>query len=67
LDAAPALDTALDMGDPQPTLRELLVRHGLLPREFPLQIEINSMANKKTCPRRRRARAEENPTFKVEY
>jgi hypothetical protein len=30
------------MGDPQPTLVELLVRHVLLPREYLPQIEINS-------------------------
>ena len=41
-DAATALDTATDMVDPQPTLVELLVRHGLLPREFLPQMEINS-------------------------
>jgi len=41
-DAATALDTAMDMVDPQPTLVELLVRHVLLPRELLLQIEINS-------------------------
>jgi hypothetical protein len=34
LDAATTLDTALDRLDPQSTLVELLVRHGLLPREF---------------------------------
>jgi hypothetical protein len=43
-DAAPALDTALDMLDPQPTLVERLVRHGLLPRALLPQIEINSIA-----------------------
>ena len=41
-DAATALVTAVDMVDPQPTLVELLVRHGLLPRERLPQIEINS-------------------------
>ena len=41
-DAATALDTAMDMADPQPTLVELLVRHVLLPREFLPQIGINS-------------------------
>jgi hypothetical protein len=41
-DAATALDTALDMVDPQPTLVARLVRHVLLPREFLPQIEINS-------------------------
>jgi hypothetical protein len=41
-DTATALDTAMDMVDPQPTLVELLVRHVLLPREFLSQIEINS-------------------------
>ena len=41
-DAATALDTAMDIIDPQPTLVELLVRHVLLPREFLPQIEINS-------------------------
>ena len=42
-DAATALDTALDMLDPQPTLVELLVCHVLLPRELLPQIEINSI------------------------
>jgi hypothetical protein len=42
-DAATALDTALDMVDPQPTLVELLVRHVLLRRELLPQIEINLM------------------------
>jgi hypothetical protein len=42
-DTAIALDTALDMVDPQPTLVELLVRHVLLPRELLPQIEINSV------------------------
>jgi hypothetical protein len=32
----------MDMVDPQPTLVELLVRPGLLPRELLPQIEINS-------------------------
>jgi Transposase IS66 family len=41
-DAATALDTALDLVDPQPTLVALLVRHGLLARELLPQIEINS-------------------------
>ena len=41
-DAATALDTTLDMVDPQPTLAALLVRHVLLPRELLPQIEINS-------------------------
>ena len=41
-DDATALDTAMDMVDPQPTLVELLVRHVLLLREFLPQIEINS-------------------------
>ena len=41
-DAATALDTATDMVDPQPRLVELLVSHVLLPREFLLQIGINS-------------------------
>jgi len=41
-DAATVLDTAMDMGDPQPTLVELLVRHVLLPRALPPQIGINS-------------------------
>jgi hypothetical protein len=40
--AATALDTAMDMIDPQPMLVELLVRHVLLPRELLPQIEINS-------------------------
>jgi len=39
-DASPALDTALDMLDPQPTLVELPVRHVLLPRALPPQIGI---------------------------
>jgi hypothetical protein len=42
-DAATALDTALDMVDPQPTLVERLVRHVLLPRELLPHIEINSI------------------------
>src|SRR5262249_28718788 len=42
LDAATALDTALDMIDPQLTLVELLVHHVLLPRALLPQIEINS-------------------------
>ena len=37
-----ALDPAMDMVDPQPTLVELLVRHVLLPRELLPQIAINS-------------------------
>jgi hypothetical protein len=41
-DAAPALDTAKAMADPQPTLVERLVRYGLLAREFLPQIGINS-------------------------
>jgi hypothetical protein len=41
-DAATALDAALDMIDPQPTLGELLVRHVLLPHALLPQIEINS-------------------------
>ena len=41
-DAATALDTAMDMVDPQPTLVEFLVRRVLLPRELRPQIEINS-------------------------
>jgi hypothetical protein len=41
-DAATALDTAIDMVGPQPTLVERLVRHVLLPRELLPQIEINS-------------------------
>ena len=41
-DAATALDTVMDMVDPQPTLVELLVRHVRLPREFLPQIGINS-------------------------
>jgi len=39
---ATALDTAVDMLDPQPTLVEHLVRHVLLPRALLPQIEINS-------------------------
>ena len=42
-DAATALDTAMDMVDPQPMLVERLVRHVLLPRELLTQIEINSI------------------------
>ena len=42
MDATTALDPAMDMVDPQPTLVELLVRHVLLPRELLPQIEINS-------------------------
>ena len=41
-DAAPALDTALAMVAPQPTLVELLVRHVLLPRALLPHSEINS-------------------------
>jgi hypothetical protein len=41
-DDAAALDTAVDMVDPQPTLVERLVRHGLPPRERLPQISINS-------------------------
>jgi hypothetical protein len=41
-DAATALDPVMDMVDPQPTLVELLVRYGLLPRALLPQIEINS-------------------------
>jgi hypothetical protein len=33
-DDAAALDTTVDMLDPQPTLVQRLVRHVLLPREF---------------------------------
>ena len=43
-DAATTLDTATAMVDPPP-LVERLVRHGLLPREFLPQIEINSTLN----------------------
>ena len=43
-DAAPALDTALDLLDPQPTRVELLVRHELLPPTLLPQIKINSIA-----------------------
>ena len=42
MDDAAALDTAVDMVDPQPTPVEHLVRHGLLPRERLPQIRINS-------------------------
>src|SRR5262245_51633130 len=48
-DAATALDTAMDMVDPQPTLVELLVRHVLLPREFLPQSEINSTQLGRCC------------------
>ena len=41
-DAATARDTATDMVDPPPRLVELLVRHGLLPREILPHIEIKS-------------------------
>jgi integrase/recombinase XerD len=41
-DAATTLDPVMDMVDPQPTLVDLLVRHGLLPRALLPQIEINS-------------------------
>ena len=40
-DAVTALDPVMDRVDPQPTLVELLVRHGLLPRALLPQIEIN--------------------------
>jgi hypothetical protein len=42
-DAATTPNTVLDMAAPQPTLVELLVRYGLLPRERLPQIEINSV------------------------
>jgi hypothetical protein len=42
VDDAAALDTAVDMVDPQPTPVERLVCHGLLPRERLPQIRINS-------------------------
>jgi len=42
-DAATALDTAMDMVDPQPTLVQFLIRHVLLPRALLPQIEINSI------------------------
>jgi hypothetical protein len=45
LDAATALDTALDRVAPQLTLVELLVRHVLLPRALLPQIEINSITS----------------------
>ena len=41
-DAATALDTAMDMVDPQPTLVQFLIRHVLLPRALLPQIGINS-------------------------
>jgi hypothetical protein len=44
-DDTATLSTALDMIDPQLTLMELLVRHVLLRRELPPQIEINSIAD----------------------
>ena len=40
------------MVDPQPTLLELLVRHGLLPRERLPQIEINSIVQGGTAMER---------------
>ena len=46
-DAATALDTALDMADPQPTLVERLVPPVLLPRERLPQIGMNSTP--RTC------------------
>ena len=51
-DAATALDPALEMVDPQPTLLELLVRHGLLSRERLPQIEINSIVQGGTAMER---------------
>ena len=45
-DDATALDTAMDMVDPQPTLVELLVRHVRRRREFLPQIGINSNIRK---------------------
>jgi len=42
-DATATLATALDKVHPQPTLVEVLVRHVLLPRDLPPQIEINSI------------------------
>ena len=41
-DAATALDTAMDMVAPQPTLVELVVRHVRLPRALLPHSEINS-------------------------
>src|SRR5438132_1550078 len=48
-DAVPALDTAMDMVDPQPPLVELLVRHVLLPCERLPHIERNSTAIVLAC------------------
>jgi hypothetical protein len=45
-DAATTLDPVMDRVDPQPTLVELLVCHGLLPRERLPQIEINSVTDR---------------------
>ena len=42
--AAPALHTAVHILDPQPTLVQRLVRHGLLPRQRLPQIDIHSIA-----------------------
>ena len=42
LHTATALDSVIDMVDPQPTLVELPVHHVLLPRELLSQSEINS-------------------------
>jgi hypothetical protein len=50
-DAATALDTAMDMLDPQPTLVELLVRHVLFPRALLPQIEINSTTSARSTGR----------------
>ena len=47
MDEAAALDTAVDMVDPQPTPVEHLVRHGLLPRERLPHIRINSIKVKR--------------------
>ena len=49
-DAATALDTAMDMVDPQPTLVQFLIRHVLLPRKLLPQIEINSLLLRSDLP-----------------
>jgi len=50
-EAATALDTAMHRADPPLTMVALLVRHGLLPREFLPHIAINSHDHDVVWPR----------------
>jgi len=50
-EAATALDTAMHRADPPLTMVALLVRHGLLPREFLPQIARNSHDHDVVWPR----------------